>query len=387
VKKTLGIVSYSFLPRIGGCATLARMLARHLPDAGWDVFLIAPVVGEAPSLVGWPDGVPVDWVRTPLATGYESHIDRGAFLAAFTRRIAVRATDADIWLALDFHVSALAAVAGVRKRRPVVAVFGADPLYELAHFQRVRPSTFDTTGRTRPVMGRLLRPGLNVGYRRLDAVVLFSEASRPAAARYTSAPATPIFLAYDAELFDGTAGERAAEPELLVVSRLVPWKGVDRAIGLFGRLLQQVPEARLVIAGDGPLAESLIARSRTQSGVEFRLRVPVAEMPALYRRAWALLHPSAYETFGLVVVEAMASGTPVLANRVPPLPDLIDDGRTGLLLPPEDDEAWIEAMLRVLLDRDYAEGLAAEASVQARSRFRVEGMIELYDELLRGLLQ
>jgi glycosyltransferase involved in cell wall biosynthesis len=227
---------------------------------------------------------------------------------------------------------------------------------------------------------------LKVGYRRLDAAVIFSDASRAAVARYTPAPATPIFLAFDDELFNGRSGQRSLVPELLVVSRLVPWKGVDRALELFGLLRTEIPEARLVIAGDGPLARSFTERYGSTSGVEFRLRVPAAEMPALYRHAWAMVHPSEYETFGLVVVEAMASGTPVIAARVSPLPDLIDHDRTGILVPSDDDAAWLAAIKRVIREREYADGLASAAMDEARTSFNADRMTELYDRFLTGLI-
>jgi len=383
--KTLGIVSYSFLPRIGGCATLARVLAARLTAEGWNVFVIAPLVGETPDMGSWPDSVPVRWVKTPWARGYESHTDRAAFFAAFVRSISSQVADADVWLALDFHVGALSTVAGVRGRRPVAAVFGADPLFELNRFHRKNNRPGDGQGDPNPLLAAL-RAALRLGYGRLDKVIVFSDASRAAVARYTSAPATPIHLAYDDRLFDGTSGERSPVPELLVVSRLVPWKGVDRAIELFVRLRTEIKEARLVVAGDGPLAQSLAERYQSAPGVDLRFRVPAAEMPALYRHAWALVHPSEYETFGLVVVEAMASGTPVIAGRVPPLPDLIDHDRTGILVPPDDDEAWLAAMRRVVTDRSHADRLAAEAQAEARRRFHVDRMAELYDRLLTGLI-
>jgi phosphatidylinositol alpha-mannosyltransferase len=82
----------------------------------------------------------------------------------------------------------------------------------------------------------------------------------------------------------------------------------------------------------------------------------------------------------------MASGLPVVASAVPPLDAIIEDGRTGVLLPPDDEDAWLEALHRLILDPATLETMGEEARASSRRRFAAHRMVELYDELLRGLL-
>ncbi len=380
----VGLVSYSFLPRIGGCARLATQLAQGLPGRGWRVEVVAPLVGPEPFLEHWPDQVRVRWARHPWARGWESRRARALLLRALTREVRSLTDRVDLWLALDFQVGALAALGGARGR-PVAAVFGADPLFELLFFHRARmPERPHLPLATRAGL-TLVDRGLRRRYRRLDRVVLFDDESRPAAARYTPAPSTAIPMAVQAHQTPDPDA-RSRTPELLVVARLVPWKGVEEAIELARVLRERIPDLRLTIAGDGPLAERLVRRHRNDHWLNLRLRVPFDQMADLYRSAWALLHPTHYETFGLVAVEAMAHGLPVVASAVGPLPHLIEHGRTGFILDREDRPAWLRTLESLLQSPDSFPELRRAARDTARFRFGVDSMVGSYDRLLRRML-
>src|SRR5262249_14369569 len=85
--------------------------------------------------------------------------------------------------------------------------------------------------------------------------------------------------------------------------------------------------------------------------------VPSDTLVALYRSAAALVYPSRYEGFGLPLLEAMASGTPVIAARTSSIPEVVGDA--GVLLDPDDEGAWRETIRRMLDDRAFASGLRA----------------------------
>ncbi len=104
----------------------------------------------------------------------------------------------------------------------------------------------------------------------------------------------------------------------------------------------------------------------------------VANAPGVMRHLDVLVAPSHQEPFGTVLGEAMAVGTPVVATRVGGLAEVVDDGVTGVLVPPRDPVALTTAILRVLRSRD-AMGTAARASVQ---RFGADA----YAEHVRGLI-
>jgi glycosyltransferase involved in cell wall biosynthesis len=170
---------------------------------------------------------------------------------------------------------------------------------------------------------------------------------------------------------------RAQRDGLLFVGRLTPHKGIDVLI----RALP--PDARLTIVGseghDPDLPErgypELLRSLAVGRRVRFAGAVDDAELASLYRRAVALVLPSVERTcygrtiavselLGLVALEAMASGTPVIASRVGGLPEVIEDGETGFLITPG-DVAGLRHRMETLLDDRV---LAARMGALARDR-------------------
>ena len=151
---------------------------------------------------------------------------------------------------------------------------------------------------------------------------------------------------------------------LLAISRLVPQKGLDVAVRALRRVREEEPRAVLVVLGEGP------ERARL-AGDGVYLPGRVGDVSALLGRAELLVHPARWEGFGLALLEAMLAAKPVVATRVSSIPEIVADGETGLLVPPDDPEALAAAILRVLRDP----GRLGEAGLaRARSEFSVERM-------------
>ncbi|MBI5499526.1 MAG: glycosyltransferase [Deltaproteobacteria bacterium] len=166
----------------------------------------------------------------------------------------------------------------------------------------------------------------------------------------------------------GLAGRRV----VLSAGRLVPRKGVDTLLEAFGVVHAVLADAVLVIAGEGPDRERLEAMAVARRvPVRFLGRVPDEELPALYGMAdvFALAareEPGGdAEGFGLVLLEAAACGTPCVASRSGGVPDAVDDGRSGLLVPPADAGELATTLLRVLGDGPLRTRLAAGALARA----------------------
>jgi glycosyltransferase involved in cell wall biosynthesis len=120
----------------------------------------------------------------------------------------------------------------------------------------------------------------------------------------------------------------------LFIGRLVPEKGLETLLGAWRILGSHVP---LKIVGDGPMAAIVSAAAGTHSGIQWLGQKPAEEVKTLLSEAMFLVVPSqCYETFGRVVVEAFANGTPVIASGLGALAELVDPGRTGLLFQPGD---------------------------------------------------
>jgi glycosyltransferase involved in cell wall biosynthesis len=155
---------------------------------------------------------------------------------------------------------------------------------------------------------------------------------------------------------------------LLAVCRLEPQKGVDVAI----RALRDVPGAHLVVLGEGPQRAELERLAR-ELDVPVYLPGRVPDVTAWMRRADVLVHPARWEGFGLALLEAMLASRPVVATRVSSIPEIVVDGETGLLVPPDDPAALASALNRVLAD---PAGYGERGQERARTEFNVARMAD-----------
>jgi glycosyltransferase involved in cell wall biosynthesis len=178
------------------------------------------------------------------------------------------------------------------------------------------------------------------------------------------------------------------------VGRLMRWKNQDILVAAFATVRQQVPNARLVIAGsaadsapDGPGDyRDYLVRQATELGllesVTFTGFVTPAEVPALYAAFDVFAHPCAEEPFGLVIVEAMASNRPVVAVNAGGVPEIIRDGVDGLLVPPQQSDALAQAVVRLLGDREVANRLVDSARTRVNEAFtpraQADAMLGVY---------
>ncbi len=152
--------------------------------------------------------------------------------------------------------------------------------------------------------------------------------------------------------------EMASTPTAVFAGRLVKEKGVDTLLRAFAGVHARLPEASLDVVGEGverPALEALADTLGLSHVVRFRGFQSQRQMEAIARTAWVQVVPSRWqEPFGLVAAEGMLRGTAVLASASGGLVDIVRDGVTGLLVPPDDVPAWVSALHRVLADRALA---------------------------------
>ncbi|RSM57868.1 glycosyl transferase [Amycolatopsis sp. WAC 01376] len=175
---------------------------------------------------------------------------------------------------------------------------------------------------------------------------------------------------------DGERAPRTAARRIVSVGRLVPRKGFDLAIAA----LASLPDTELVIAGgpdSGPLTEAPEVRRllaiADRLGVTDRVRLPGLvsreKMPALLRSADAVVCTPWYEPFGIVPLEAMACGVPVVATAVGGLTDTVVDGVTGMLVPPRNPKELAGALRRLLSDISACESFGIAGADRVRARY------------------
>ena len=146
--------------------------------------------------------------------------------------------------------------------------------------------------------------------------------------------------------------EPTAAPVVLFVGRDFERKGGDTLLEAFATVRGRLPEARLEIVGAPGRFE--IPGVRTHGKVSSR-----NHLQELYRGARVFCLPSVYEPYGLVLIEAMAHGVPCVGTAVQSIPEILDGGRAGALVPPRDPDALAEAMLSVLTDDVLARRLGS----------------------------
>jgi 1,4-alpha-glucan branching enzyme len=175
---------------------------------------------------------------------------------------------------------------------------------------------------------------------------------------------------------------------ILFAGRLVPQKGVDVLLRAFAVVLRRCPGIRLVIAGDGYQRLYLERLSRhlgLPPHVEFVGWQTGPALARLYQAAEMVVVPSMYEPFGLVTLEAMACGRPVVASRIGGLAEVIAEGRTGYLTPPGDYLSLARRMAQLLLEPARAAAMG-QAARQEAMRYCWPRIAELTHDLYRSTL-
>jgi glycosyltransferase involved in cell wall biosynthesis len=176
---------------------------------------------------------------------------------------------------------------------------------------------------------------------------------------------------------------------ILFVGRLVELKGLAYLIEAVGRLGGRVP-ARIVAIGIGPERDRLEALARDRKvEVDFRNKVPDAELHQAFLTSDVLVLPSIIdargdtEGLGVALLDAMSYGIPAIASRVGGIPDIIEDGVSGLLVPPGDPQALANAIERVARDPALARRLADAGRARLRTHFSWDVITARWDELYR----
>ena len=178
----------------------------------------------------------------------------------------------------------------------------------------------------------------------------------------------------------------AETPLLVAVCRLVPQKGVDIAIEALVRIREKHPAAHLVVLGEGPLRAALTELAAAR-GVADAVSLPgrVGDVTWWLRRATVVVHPARWEGFGLALLEAMLCERAVVASSVSSIPEIVLDGETGLLVPPDDSARLAEAVVALLDDPARARAVGEAGGTRAREEFSVARMAErtaaVYDEV------
>lgn len=376
-------VTHSYPRRPGDApGSFLLRLARALADVDVRVSVLAPAAsGLAPHET--IDGIAVERVRyAPRAwetlayggdmaeqvrAGWPARLALAGMLAATAATLARRAHRADVVHAHWWFPGGLVAA-------PVARALGV-PLVTTLHGTDVR------IARASPAARRTFRGVLGAS-RAVTAVSRWLADEASALAPRATPLVAPMPVA--TELFAPGAGARAG---LLFVGRLTAQKGVDRLLRALARMHAR---ESLTVVGDGPeggTLRALAASLHVADRVTWVGALPQPALAAHYARASAAVVPSRDEGLGLVAVEAALCETPVVAFDSGGLRDVVRDGDTGVLVPPDDDDALARALDALLAtdaaDRRRAMGAAARRA--ALATFAPDRVAARYADVYRAV--
>lgn len=187
-----------------------------------------------------------------------------------------------------------------------------------------------------------------------------------------------------------TAGQTAPTrtQRILYAGVLIQRKGVHHLVQAFAMLAQDYPDASLVLVGDSTADPAYTRRLHSlveQQGLAERVRFvqPVAQsdLATMMQQACVLVMPSLSEGLGRVIFEAMVTGTPVIGSQVGGIPELIEDGVTGWLVPPGDEIALSERLRSVLAHPEQAQRMGRQAHQKAKQHFSSADYVANYARL------
>ncbi|GAB4495023.1 MAG: glycosyltransferase family 1 protein [Anaerolineales bacterium] len=219
---------------------------------------------------------------------------------------------------------------------------------------------------------------MRLSARRAAALLTVSESTRQDMQRWIAAPpektfATPLGVAPDfspiddTAILDAAARKYALPPKfILFVGLLEPRKNLPALLRAYTRLAPLAPETALVIVGrTGWMTQAILDQTpaHLHPRIHFTGYVDQADLPAVYNLAGVFVYPSFYEGFGLPVLESLACGTPVITTPISSMPEVAGDA--ALYVPPQDDAALSEAILRILNDPNLAQTLRARGLERA----------------------
>ncbi|MDX1991302.1 MAG: glycosyltransferase family 1 protein [bacterium] len=371
----VALFTETFLPKVDGIVTVVCLLLDHLARRGVESVIVAPKLdklGTVPRAYADTRVIAIDGLTLPLypelkvgPPGFNTYNQLKAFqpdVAHFIHPVLIGTTG--LLMAKRLGI-------------PTLASFHLD-LAQMAHHyhlglfepvvNKFTQVVFNAADYSLAPSKRVQREMTQIGVKRVGLWGRGVDAERFNPRYYSEAMRH--------EMSDGNPDA----PLLIYVGRLSSEKRLD----CLRPMIEALPEARLVLVGDGPEREALQKRF-AGTNTKFMGYMTGEPLSQAYASADVFVFPSALETFGLVVVEAMAAGLPVVASRVGGIPDVVEEGKTGYTFEVDDVAALTEGVRKVIASRERIKQMGRDARTFAETKSwpaMMDEVIEVYERLI-----
>jgi len=177
---------------------------------------------------------------------------------------------------------------------------------------------------------------------------------------------------------------------ILFIGRLVYYKNLDVLIKAFGHVIKRLPNAKLIVVGDGPMKErwqEMASHVGAGDSISFVGNISTHEKIAYLKKCSALALPSIFEGFGLVILEAFALAKPVLVSDVRPFNEIVNNGLDGYILPRDDPVVWSEKIQYLLSDNTVCKKMGESGLPKVNGLFNFQTSIDQMELLYKEVIQ
>ena len=189
--------------------------------------------------------------------------------------------------------------------------------------------------------------------------------------------------------YDNLGIKKDYQKYMLFIGRLLFYKNLDVVISSFKDVSRKLPEAKLVIIGDGPMRdiwEKMVSDLNLDQNIEFMGHIPhEKKFYEILSQCSALLFPSLYEGFGMVLLEAFAMCKPVLVSDQKVFYEIVDEGIDGFILPPHDVHKWSEKIIFLLSNKTICQDMGNKGRLKVETKFNINQVLDRLESLYTKL--
>ena len=381
----IGMICWNLFPKGGGDATTSMHLARALVKKGVEVEIFAPTTDRSSSYQE-KSGVIVNRISGAYATGYDSVISKVLFLFSMAKAVKSASSRIDLLHAHDFHISTSVAV--FSGKHPVISVYAADPVFEFINFKKKNLIPWERLRVSRNPYVISIKKILGFINNNVDCIVSLNSSLNSVIEKHKPKKIVNIPCGIDIDMFTRKSlkiKEIPSKKYILVVSRFVCWKNIDGAIRIYKNVKKEFNDLELVIIARGPLDKFYADKIKDIPGISIFSGLTYEKIIEFYKNASAFLCPTFYETFGIVLLEAMAARVPIVASNLEVFNDRIIDGKTGFTADPADEQLFTAKILDILENKVSVKSVTENAFTLVKeynADIIAEKYIELYKELM-----